>query len=146
MKNKSADILARANQAPGKAFYHLVPRYSSGSPAMVDLGEAVRVADHEQEAYFNCLTGVFGNDLQVMAKSKGLSGIAYARWEKGNKVYRLDLLTGIESIEPPRLTSKECDRVRDLRNERKHLSLTPLKTAELMALESRLEIHRDTVN
>jgi hypothetical protein len=139
-------IIQRSQAASRKAFFHLVPRYTSGSPAMVDIREACHVADGERKAYVNNLTGVFGDELKSLALTKGLGGIAYARWERGNKVFRLDLLTGIESIEPPRLTWEDCDRVRELRGYRDHFPLDRDKRIELDALEHRLEIHRDTVS
>lgn len=133
-----AEILDRI---PRKAFFNLVPRYTSGSPAMVDLGEACRVADHEKEAHANHLSGVFGDECRRMAETKGLHGIAYARWEKGGKVWRLDLLTGREEIELPRLNWNERERIRELRQ----FAPDATRKAELAALEHRLEIHRETV-
>lgn len=146
MNNQSiqsrAEILDRI---PRNAFFNLVPRYTCGSPAMVDLGEACRVADHERDAYENNRTGVFGEELKAKAEAKGLHGIAYARWEKGGKVWRLDLLTGKEEIELPRLSWDEKERVKDLRNRKQFLGLNTSHTTELSALEKRLEIHRETV-
>lgn len=139
-------ILARAQSASRKAFFYLVPRYTSGSPAMVDIREACHVADGERKAYVNNLTGVFGDELKSLALTKGLGGIAYARWERGGKVWRLDLLTGEETIELPRLTWQECNRVRELRGYRDHFPLERDMATELAALEHRLEIHRDTIN
>lgn len=130
---------------PRKAFFHVAPRYTCGSPAMIDLAQACHIADGERNSYETHLTGVFGEHLKTFAEKKGLGGIAYARWEKGGKVWRLDLLTGEEKIEPARLSWAEREKVRELRQWIDLARRSPDKARELALLEARLEIHREEV-
>lgn len=151
------ELCERAFQAlpSGRRFnlhWSIAPRFTSGSPAMLSLGEVARVAIQEQEAHANCLTGVFGEELKAKAERPDpLANIAYGRWEKGGKVFRYDLLTGKTFEEPKRLEWSERERVRWLRNlrathERSGARLCDSLSKELAALEHRLELHRETVS
>lgn len=55
--------------------YNVNPRYTSGSPAMVDRETAERVAAEEREAYSAHITGIYGEPRRAMADREGLSGI-----------------------------------------------------------------------
>jgi len=57
-------------------YYNVRPRYTSGSPAIVDAQTAGRVAKQEKEAYEDALTGIFGIELKTRAEREGLGGIA----------------------------------------------------------------------
>lgn len=70
--------------------YHVAPRYTPGSPALVDVTTAMRVADEEKAAYEWLVNnpGAMPED-DAKAKKLGLKGIVEAR--DGLKV--LDVLT-----------------------------------------------------
>jgi hypothetical protein len=125
------------------AYYHVAPKYCCGSPAMVTLGTCIAVAIDEEDARATKLTGVQGEDWKRRAETEGLGGIAYARWEKGGKVWRYDLLTRERFVEPKRLTYDEKQHVLSLRNRKQYIGLTRELEAELAALEYRLTIHRE---
>lgn len=131
--------------------WHIEPRFTGGSPAMISLGEVARVASQEFEARERCLTGVFGEELKAKAEAPdALKGIAYGRWEKGNKVFRFDLLTLETFEEPKRLTWDERTRLIELRDYAKRsagfrLPMPGNMADELKALEYRARIHREEV-
>jgi hypothetical protein len=83
-----------AAQAPRSACYYVKPRYTPGTPAMVDLGTALDVAAAEEEAHARNLDGTYGDAASTRAEDKGLDGIVYARWNTKLRVYKLDLITG----------------------------------------------------
>ena len=133
-------------KAGRSAHFSVAPRYTCGSPAMVSMETAVRVAVEEREAYEQCLDGVMGEELQRTARARGLANIAYARWEKGSKVWRLDLLAGGDAfIEPPRLGYKDEARLRLLRLMKVNGGAEFGYVAELALLESRAALHRQKV-
>lgn len=147
--NKLLDLTREAGR---NSHYHLEPRYTCGSPALVPMGVCLKVAVQEFEAHKNNLTGVFGEEARRKAEIVGLKGIAYARWEKGAQVWRLDLLTGETFIEPERLSWEEKDRLRELRHNKAWFDAHPPEqmTAKLLtemaALEERATIHREEIN
>lgn len=112
---------------------------------MIDEYQVCRVAEDERERREQCLTGVFGEELKKKAENEGLSWIAYARWQKGNKVHRLDLLTAETIIEPPILWHKDRERLLDLRNRKQFVGLSNELEQELKQLEFRAFIHRETI-
>lgn len=112
---------------------------------MIDLAQVCHVAEEEREAMERCLTGAYGEKDKTTAETKGLAWIAYARWQKGNKVFRLDLLTGEQIQEPPTMRHKDKERLADLRNRKQFVGLTWETEQELVALEFRAMIHRETV-
>jgi hypothetical protein len=138
-----SQIQANYQKVPKKAFCHVQPRYTAGSPALVPDSIALLVALDEVKHYKIHLEGVFGQKLLDKAMSEGLSWIVYARWEKGKKVYRLDLITGEQIIEPPRLEWDDKERIKILRNKHEFIGLTVDDSEELAALEFRQKIHRD---
>lgn len=144
-----AALCELAYQHAGRgAHWHIEPRFTGGSPAMISLGEVAHVAVQEFEARERCATGVFGEELKAKAEQPdALKGIAYGRWEKGKKVFRFDLLTGETFEEPKRLTWDERERLLFLRHYKTlaKLEMRPSWTAELDALEYRARIHREEV-
>jgi hypothetical protein len=143
IENKT--VIANYDKCPAKAFLHVHPRYSGGSPALVADDIALHVADDEISGYEQCLSGILGDKAKEKAAADGLGGIVYARWEKGNKVYRMDLITGELIIEPPRLGWKDKERAAALLNKKKYLSLRMEEKFELERLEFSAKIHRETL-
>jgi hypothetical protein len=131
-----------------KAFWHVHPRYTSGSPAMVSMGEAIKAAVDEYKFREINLSGVFGDELKARAETEGLEHIAYARWEAKGKVWRLDLLTGQVAVEPDELGWEERDRLIDLRGQKKGADFwkEPFRFEnELLQLEARAKLHRQRI-
>lgn len=139
-------VLDNIQKAPTKAHLHLEPRYTCGSPAhCLDQDTVLHVANDEIASYDQYLTGIFGEANKKRAEVEGLAGIAYARWEKGKKVFRLDLITGEEFVEPPQLNYKEMSRALDLQNRLKYVGLNPDLKRELETLEYRAKLHRQEI-
>jgi hypothetical protein len=143
--------LAYQNTRGKRPHWHIEPRFTGGSPAMISLGEVAHVAAQEAEARERCATGVMGAELKAKAEQPdALKGIAYGRWEKGNKVFRFDLLTGETFEEPKRLTWDERSRLLCLREWKAHYvkigqPMREVSEAELSALEYRAKIHREVI-
>lgn len=74
--------------------YHVKPRYSPGSPAMVDFGIAKRVAYDEASSRQRILTGFHGEAETKRAQEQGLEGIVYAMDERSDCWLVTDLITG----------------------------------------------------
>ncbi len=149
MCDQVCEALSRVGVRIDKAFCSVAPRYTCGSPAMISMFEAVRVAIQEIDAHKMALTGVMGDKDKKKAETAGLDNIAYARWEKGNKVWRYDFITGKTFVEPPRLTWNERERVRILRGFVVHFAraeqeMRPEWVQELKNFEHRLYLHRET--
>lgn len=145
MNQKENEIIERSRQAGRSAFYNVEPRYSAGSPALVSLGEAAKLAVEEVQFHELHLSGVFGHTHRTRAEQLGLSGIVYARWEAKGKVWRLDLITGERFMEPKRLSWDEQDRVLMLRNRKQYVGLDRDSQFELDELERRARLHRQEV-
>lgn len=77
-----------------RVFFHVAPRYTAGSPALVDEVTARQVAAEEQRAYERYLTGAYGVEERTTAETKGVERIAYATEDKGNVRYITDLISG----------------------------------------------------
>lgn len=77
-----------------KEHYHVAPRYTSGSPAMVPVYTAQKVADEELRAFEMTKTGVFGPDQATQAETRGVERIAYSTRESGRFMHVTDLITG----------------------------------------------------
>jgi len=75
--------------------YNVAPRYTCGSPALVDQATAERVAREECKAFYVALSGRYGDEeARATALKLGLGGIVEAR-ETLARSYRFrDLLTG----------------------------------------------------
>jgi len=80
------------------AFYHVIPRYSCGSPGMVDEKTAMRVAEDEKRAYPGYLTGSYGVGDKEIAEREGLEGIVLV--DNGKDKYT-DIITGREYGDVP---------------------------------------------
>jgi hypothetical protein len=73
--------------------YHVAPRYTSGSPAMVDEATAFHVVRAEHDGYNRARSGMYGDEDQALAHTKGLRGIAYSTHESYNTIHVFDLMT-----------------------------------------------------
>ena len=83
------------------------PRYTPGSPAMVDLRTASKVAKDEKEFYEYALSGTWGAKEKERAEREGLAGIAEQvlfekRERRTNGFIVRDLITGEEYWRPQR--------------------------------------------
>lgn len=83
-----------------KTFYHVAPRYSSGSPAMVSEEVATQVARDEREAWDRYVEGVYGDREKDRAEFDGKQGIVYSSAEKRGQIHISDLITGEIFIVP----------------------------------------------
>lgn len=72
-------------------YFNVRPRYTAGSPAMVDAVTAERVAGEEKRGYERAIEGIYGPEEQHRAICEGLFGIAEKTQEirGGWKVYDL---------------------------------------------------------
>lgn len=57
----------------------VMPRYTPGSPAMLDMPMAMRIARQEKEAFPHYLEGVYGEQWAERALREGLEGIVIYR-------------------------------------------------------------------
>lgn len=74
--------------------YHVAPRYTAGSPAMVPESTARRVAAQEQEAYERAMNDRFETeDDRSRAVRLGVQGIVYSTHEGRGKMHVRDLIT-----------------------------------------------------
>lgn len=78
--------------------YHVAPRYSGGSPAMVDYDTAARVAMEELRAYAEALEGPRAE--RERAERLGIAGIVESHLESPQGWNVGDLLTGETSFRP----------------------------------------------
>lgn len=82
--------------------FHVRPRYTPGSPAMVHDNIAFKVAKEEADAIEAALEGAWGEDHKKRAETLGLDGIAYVMFEKGNgrqfRWHVWDLITNVETL------------------------------------------------
>lgn len=76
------------------AHFNVAPRYTCGSPAMVDHDTAERVAQEERTAYERALTGIYGEEDKLKAETMGLNGIAEAVTERRGGFDVIDMITG----------------------------------------------------
>lgn len=77
----------------GQGFYHVAPRYSAGSPALVHETIALRVAEEEKRGHEHALSGAWGDAQKLRAERLGLRGIAEYREETRKGWLILDLCT-----------------------------------------------------
>lgn len=79
-------------------FYDVRPRYTPGSPGLVDEATAQRVAKEERESYEHALSGIMGEIDKARAEKLGLRGIVQWKQEKGAGKKQgwevVDLVTG----------------------------------------------------
>ena len=74
--------------------FNVAPRYTCGSPAMVDEDTARRVALQERDGHERTLTGVYGDEEVERAHRLGLNGIAEIFYETKKNWHIHDLITG----------------------------------------------------
>ncbi len=74
--------------------FHVAPRYSSGSPAMVPARIAWDVATNERDGYKNMLDGVQGDKRVEFARREGLDRIVVCAYELGKHWHVFDMITG----------------------------------------------------
>lgn len=74
--------------------HSVYPRYSCGSPALVDERTALGVAEDERHGYQAALSGVYGPEQQKRAKALGLSGIVERHRARAHHTDFEDELTG----------------------------------------------------
>lgn len=74
--------------------FNVNPRYTPGSPALVDSYTAQRLMRQEQAVYDEMIKGLYGENKKAEALRLGVRGIVEEIWEfRGVLMYR-DLLTG----------------------------------------------------
>jgi len=150
-QEKVQQVLDRVYQATRgirvPILFEVCPRYCSGSPTLVSEQVCAQEALDEQESRERHLSGVYGEEHKAKAEKEGLEWICFARWTKGNKAWRYDLITGALIQEPKRLNSLEEDRLKLLRNW-KEFGLSNWHTGlenELVALEGRARMHQQKI-
>lgn len=74
--------------------YNVRPRYSAGSPAMVDEDTAMRVKRNELDGYEIALSGAVSAAEKARAERLGLSGIVEQVFETSKNWHVHDLITG----------------------------------------------------
>jgi hypothetical protein len=81
-------------------YWDVAPRYTGGSPAMVDRETARRVAVQEKLSYEHALKGIYGPLEQVKAAGLGLAGIVEERYERAKGWQVRDVITEEEFFRP----------------------------------------------
>lgn len=77
-----------------RGFYHVKPRYSPGSPAMVSERIAFMVAEDEKRGHEAALSGAWGDTQKLRAEALGLRGVSEYREETRRGWLIQDLCTG----------------------------------------------------
>lgn len=124
----------KAAKVPRTASFSVVPRYTCGSPGSVDFYLAMQVLGEELRSYEHAREGAYGEKKQAEAESKGMMWVAYAVWERGSKVFRMDFATG-EVVQ--NLSDKEIDRRNFLRKHKEAGIINQSQEDELRVLEFR---------
>jgi hypothetical protein len=90
-------VALRQIRVPRNFFFHVAPRYTCGSPALVREEIARQVAEEEVRFYNRLIEHpeMCPQDTEL-AKLAGLSRIAWASHQKGNKMEVIDIITGEE--------------------------------------------------
>jgi hypothetical protein len=83
-----------------KVHFNVAPRFTPGSPAMVDGPTAYAVASEERLAYERSLTGVYGEQAKTLAEHVGCVGIVERREERSDCWIVLDVITQHQFIRP----------------------------------------------
>ena len=79
---------------PRNMFYSVTPRYSGGSPAMVDQSTALRVVQDERGEYEAALSGIYGAEKKARAEREGLDFIVVCMDERRDRWDVADAITG----------------------------------------------------
>lgn len=74
--------------------FQVRPRYTPGSPGLVDEETALRVASQEKENYEVAREGVYGDGFKELAEKMGMGGIVERREERAGGWEVTDLITG----------------------------------------------------
>lgn len=72
---------------------HVAPRYTSGSPALVDDRTAGHVATQERDMARRLNEGVYGDEFKSIYREKGVRGIVYLTWERKGAMWVQDVLS-----------------------------------------------------
>lgn len=81
-------------------YYNVKPRYSPGSPAMVDAPTAAMVANDEKDGHERTLSGVYGDEAREKAEKDTLRGLAERVTERSDCWLIQDLITDEVYIRP----------------------------------------------
>lgn len=81
-------------------YYNVKPRYTPGSPGMVDQKTAEHVAAQERRCFKEALDGTYGDHLQNVAKTQELLGIVERVYETAIGWEVHDLLTDAQYMRP----------------------------------------------
>lgn len=81
-------------------YYNVRPKYSPGSPAMVNAQTAAMVAHDEKEGHARALEGIYGDDEKAKAEKDSLLGLAEQVTERADAWIVLDLITGDRYVRP----------------------------------------------
>lgn len=81
--------------------FSVFPRYSPGSPGMVNWTLAASIAEDELRGYENARSGIYGPEKQARADRLGLSGIVESITEIRGKFEIHDLITGETFVKTP---------------------------------------------
>lgn len=144
--DRTFDALSKAHVGC-RVHFEYRPRYciSAFTSAIVSQGVCAQMAVDEVEAHHQSVTGMYGDEKLVLAETKGLAWICFARWQRSKKVFRYDLITGQVIQEPKRLEHDDLERLKMLR---KHVGvfgadkMIGSNRKELAELEFRASIHR----
>lgn len=75
--------------------YNVIPKYSGGSPALVDEATARRVAWQEEQAFQRTIAGAYGPDAAAKAEARGLGNIVLRVIQsRGPRFVVTDIITG----------------------------------------------------
>jgi hypothetical protein len=77
-----------------KLMYNVAPRYTGGSPALVDRETAEAVMEEELDAYSRAMFGVYGEKHREKARRLGLKGIVEHRQTFAHHYIATDEITG----------------------------------------------------
>lgn len=80
--------------------YNVKPRYTPGSPGMVDQKTAERVAEQERRCHKEALDGIYGEHLLRVAETQGLLGIVERVYETAIGWEVHDLMTSDQYMRP----------------------------------------------
>lgn len=81
-------------------YFNVRPRYSPGSPAMVDGPTAAMVANDEKDGHERTLAGIYGDDARTKAEGDTLRGLAERVTERSDCWLVQDLVTDEVYIRP----------------------------------------------
>lgn len=81
-----------------RIYYNVNPRYSAGSPAMVDKDTALKLVDDECMAHQATLEGIYGPERVAEAKEAGLHGIVEEVTERADCWLVTDLITARQTV------------------------------------------------